>query len=141
MENTSYSTQVVEKAFTWAYRELGVSQAEAAKLLAATEDSSGDAASSGAQYNGAYYHRQLSFIRMYHLLIVLSEGDSSAMKSLYQRHHSAIGTSPKHLCFSLNGIDKVADYLRGLNDTSKHATSRVETPTSSGTMMSSTVLH
>lgn len=118
METASYSNQIVEKAFTWAYKELGVSASEAAKLLGSSEVYGNSSGFLKPQNQEEHYRKQLSFIRMYHLLIVLSEGDTNTMKSLYQRHHRAIGTSPKHLCFSLNGIEKVTDYLRELNDTS-----------------------
>ena len=101
MIHSTYPPSVVIKAFTWAYQEVGLNQAEAADLLGVSETSLSQTTLLGFEHGTTEYRRQLSFIRMYHLLIALSEGDSEAMQTW----------------FTSDGIEKVTDYLRELKQT------------------------
>ncbi|MDO6567005.1 hypothetical protein Q4561_08025 [Alteromonas sp. 1_MG-2023] len=117
MIHSTYPPSVVIKAFTWAYQEVGLNQAEAADLLGISESSLSQTTLLGFEHGTTEYRKQLSFIRMYHLLIALSEGDSEAMQLWFQQYQSAIATTPKDLCFTSDGIEKVTDYLRELKQT------------------------
>ncbi|MBO7921154.1 hypothetical protein ALT761_03891 [Alteromonas sp. 76-1] len=117
MIHSTYPPSVVIKAFTWAYQEVGLNQAEAADLLGVSETSLSQTTLLGFEHGTTEYRRQLSFIRMYHLLIALSEGDSASMQTWFQQYQSEIKTTPKNLCFTSDGIERVTDYLRELKQT------------------------
>ena len=117
MMKSVYPPSVVTKAFTWAYQELGLSQEQASDLLGVSENALAQTLLLGFESGTPEYRTQLAFIRMYHLLIALSEGDSEAMQTWFQQYQSEIKTSPKNQCFTSDGIEKVTDYLRELKQT------------------------
>ena len=112
MRHTAYSTNVVTRAFTWAYQEIGFSEEQAAELLGATLSSLNRANAVGFHKVSYEYRTQLAFIRMYYLLISVTEGDAEMMRHWFHRFHPILNTSPKLLCLDSDGIEKVTDYLR-----------------------------
>jgi len=112
MQHTAYSNNVVTRAFTWAYQEIGFSEDQAAELLGATLSSLNKASIVGFNKSSYEYRTQLAFIRMYYLLISITNGDAEMMKHWFHRYHSTLNTSPKLLCLDSDGIGKVTDYLR-----------------------------
>lgn len=114
MMKSAYPPSVVFKAFTWAYQDLGLSQAEASELLGISESALRQTLLLGFESGTLEYRRQLSFIRMYHLLIAMSEGDTDAMRLWFHSYQGPINASPKDLCFADDGIEKTTHYLREL---------------------------
>jgi hypothetical protein len=118
MMKSAYPPSVVFKAFTWAYQDLGLTQSEAAELLDISESALRQTLLLGFESGTLEYRRQLSFIRMYHLLIALSEGDTDAMRMWFHSYQGPINASPKDLCFADDGIEKTTHYLRELKQDS-----------------------
>lgn len=112
MQHTAYSNNVVTRAFTWAYQEIGFSEEQAAELLGATISSLARANADGFNKTSYEYRTQLAFIRMYYLLISITDGDAEIMRHWFHRYHPILNTSPKLLCLDGDGIGKVTDYLR-----------------------------
>jgi hypothetical protein len=112
MQHTAYSNNVVTRAFTWAYQEIGFSEEQAAELLGTTLSALTRANAVGFDNASYEYRTQLAFIRMYYLLISITDGDAEVMKHWFHRYHPMLNTSPKLLCLDSDGIGKVTDYLR-----------------------------
>lgn len=102
---------VIVKAFTWAYEELGWSRAQAAQLLSVSESMLVNSQWVGFEIDSLQNQVQLAFIRMYHLLYALSDGDTDEMQGWLKRYHSDLKTYPVSLCGSLGGLQQVIGYL------------------------------
>ena len=102
---------VVVKAFTWAYEELGWSRFQAAELLSVSESALVNSQRTGFESDSEQYLIQLAFIRMYHLLYALSEGDNDEMQGWLKQPHAGLSAIPTTLCNSLNGLQRVVEYL------------------------------
>lgn len=102
---------VVMKAFTWAYQELGLSRAEAAQILGISEQALEATSLVGFDVSSDESEVQVAFIRMYHLLYALSDGDTDSMLDWFSRHNPHLDTVPKVTCTNLAGITYVSDYL------------------------------
>ena len=79
MNRSLFPTSVVTKAFTWAYQELGLSIKQASEILGISPSSLAQTTLLGFESGTIEYRKQLAFIRMYHLLITLSEGDTDLL--------------------------------------------------------------
>ncbi len=102
---------VVMKAFTWAYEELGWSNAQAAEFLGISEIALAQTSLVGFDTDTPEAALQLAFIRMYHLLYAMSDGDTNEMQAWLIRYNPHLGTHPEALCSSQAGIDSINDYL------------------------------
>jgi len=114
MKRSLFPTSVVTKAFTWAYQELGLNIKQASEILGISPSSLAQTTLLGFESGTAEYRKQLAFIRMYHLLISLSEGDSEQMKVWFSSYNVTLEKSPYEMCKEYDGIERVADQLRRL---------------------------
>ena len=114
MNRSPFPTSVVTKAFTWAYQELGLNIKQASEIIGISPSSLAQTTLLGFESGTAEYRKQLAFIRMYHLLISLSEGDSEQMKTWFSSHNITLESSPLEMCKECDGIERVADQLRKL---------------------------
>ena len=102
---------VVVKAFTWAYEELGWSRFQAAELLSVSESALVNSQRTGFESDSEQYLIQLAFIRMYHLLYALSDGDIDEMQCWLKRYHNRLNAIPMLLCDTLDGLGQVSRCL------------------------------
>ena len=114
MNRSPFPTSVVTKAFTWAYQELGLNVKQASEILGISPSSLAQTTLLGFENGTAEYRKQLAFIRMYHLLISLSDGDSGQMKAWFSSYNVMLEASPFEMCKEYDGIERVADQLRRL---------------------------
>ncbi len=114
MNRSLFPTSVVTKAFTWAYQELGLNVKQASEILGISPSSLAQTTLLGFESGTVEYRKQLAFIRMYHLLIAVSEGDSEQMKVWFSRYSVEFEGTPFAMCKELDGIEMVSDYLRAL---------------------------
>ena len=114
MNRSLFPTSVVTKAFTWAYQELGLNVKQASEILRISPSSLAQTTLLGFESGTMEYRKQLAFIRMYHLLIAVSEGDSEQMKVWFSRYSVEFDGTPLAMCKELDGIEMVSDYLRAL---------------------------
>lgn len=114
MNRSLFPTSVVTKAFTWAYQELGLNVKQASEILGISPSSLAQTTLLGFESGTVEYRKQLAFIRMYHLLIAVSEGDSEQMKVWFSRYSVEFDGTPFAMCKELDGIEMVSDYLRAL---------------------------
>ncbi|MBJ2129180.1 hypothetical protein JC525_09535 [Alteromonas sp. IB21] len=114
MNRSLFPTSVVTKAFTWAYQELGLSIKQASEILGISPSSLAQTTLLGFESGTIEYRKQLAFIRMYHLLITLSEGDTEQMKVWFTSYNVSLEMSPLNMCKEYDGVERVADQLRKL---------------------------
>lgn len=127
MYKTLFPTSVVTKAFTWAYQELGLELSQASEILSISPTSLAQTTLLGFESNTPEYKKQLAFIRMYHLLISVSEGDSDQMQVWFNKYNSDLETSPLLLCTRRSGIEQVTDQLRLMKQNKADGMGAVET--------------
>lgn len=111
MTVTTNQPAVIMKAFTWAYEELGIPPGEAAAILGVSENGLLQTALVGYEIHSTESALQLTFIRLYHLLYALSDGDSSRMRQWYNTFNPHLADVPRELCSDIDGIRAVNDYL------------------------------
>ncbi|MCB4434823.1 hypothetical protein LHL20_01050 [Alteromonas sp. McT4-15] len=114
MNRTLFPTSVVTKAFTWAYQELGLNIKQASEILGISPSSLAQTTLLGFESGTREYRTQLAFIRMYHLLITMSEGDSEQMQVWFTRYNVDLAASPFSVCKSSDGIEQVTEHLRSV---------------------------
>jgi hypothetical protein len=114
MYKTLFPTSVVTKAFTWAYQELGLELSQASEILGISPTSLAQTTLLGFESNTPEYRKQLAFIRMYHLLISVSEGDTEYMIRWFTQFNIALEASPFDCCKTHEGIEQVSDLLRSV---------------------------
>ena len=114
MNRSPFPTSVVTKAFTWAYQELGLNIKQASEILGISPSSLAQTTLLGFESGTTEYRKQLAFIRMYHLLISLSDGDSEQMKTWFISYNVSLEASPFEMCKKYDGVDRVSDQLRRL---------------------------
>lgn len=102
---------VVMKAFTWAYEELQLTALEASQLLGVSEKALKETSLVGFESTSDESEIQIAFIRMYHLLYAMSDGDTGQMIGWFNRHNPHLGAIPKDACHNLAGINYISDYL------------------------------
>ena len=98
MNRSLFPTSVVTKAFTWAYQELGLNIKQASEILGISPSSLAQTTLLGFESGTSEYRKQLAFIRMYHLLISLSDGDSEQMKVWFSSYNITLGATPFEMC-------------------------------------------
>ena len=114
MNRSPFPTSVVTKAFTWAYQELGLNIKQASEILGISPSSLAQTTLLGFESGTTEYRKQLAFIRMYHLLISLSDGDSEQMKTWFISYNVSLEASPFEMCKKYDGVERVSDQLRRL---------------------------
>lgn len=112
MRTANNPPAIVMKAFTWAYEELGLSSCEASQLLGISETALRQTALVGFEGDSPESEIQVAFIRMYHLLYTMSDGDTDLMIDWFTRHNPHLGVVPKEACHNLAGISYISDYLQ-----------------------------
>ena len=118
MNRSLFPTSVVTKAFTWAYQELGLNIKQASEMLGISPSSLAQTTLLGFESGTTEYRKQLAFIRMYHLLISLSDGDTEQMKVWFSSYNVTLEMTPFEMCKEHDGIERVADQLRKLKQSS-----------------------
>ena len=118
MNRSLFPTSVVTKAFTWAYQELGLNIKLASEILGISPSSLAQTTLLGFDSGTTEYRKQLAFIRMYHLLISLSDGDTEQMKVWFSSYNVTLEMTPFEMCKEHDGIERVADQLRKLKQSS-----------------------
>ena len=118
MNRSLFPTSVVTKAFTWAYQELGLNIKQASEILGISPSSLAQTTLLGFESGTTEYRKQLAFIRMYHLLISLSDGDTEQMKVWFSSYNVTLEMTPLEMCKEHDGIERVADQLRKLKQSS-----------------------
>ncbi len=118
MNRSLFPTSVVTKAFTWAYQELGLNIKLASEILGISPSSLAQTTLLGFESGTTEYRKQLAFIRMYHLLISLSDGDTEQMKVWFSSYNVTLEMTPFEMCKEHDGIERVADQLRKLKQSS-----------------------
>ena len=118
MNRSIFPTSVVTKAFTWAYQELGLNIKQASEILGISPSSLAQTTLLGFESGTTEYRKQLAFIRMYHLLISLSDGDTEQMKVWFSSYNVTLEMTPFEMCKEHDGIERVADQLRKLKQSS-----------------------
>ena len=98
MNRSLFPTSVVTKAFTWAYQELGLNIKQASEILDISPSSLAQTTLLGFESGTSEYRKQLAFIRMYHLLISLSDGDSEQKKAWFSSYNITLGATPFEMC-------------------------------------------
>ncbi|MCW8109121.1 DUF2384 domain-containing protein [Alteromonas ponticola] len=114
MTYAHYQPAVIMKAFTWAYEELGLSPFEAAAMLGVSERGLLQTALVGFDVTSAETEIQLAFIRLYHLLYALSDGDSEKMITWFTQPNLHLAETPKLMCRDKAGLTCIIDYLEGM---------------------------
>lgn len=118
MNRSIFPTSVVTKAFTWAYQELGLNIKQASEIIGISPSSLAQTTLLGFESGTTEYRKQLAFIRMYHLLISLSDGDTEQMKVWFSSYNVTLEMTPFEMCKEHDGIERVADQLRKLKQSS-----------------------
>ncbi len=114
MSIAHYQPAVIMKAFTWAYEELGLSPAEASAMLGVSEQGLLQTALVGFEIESEEARVQLAFIRLYHLLYALSDGDSEKMMVWFTQPNLHLAQTPKSMCRDIAGLLCVNEYLAGM---------------------------
>lgn len=114
MQPMGNSPAVVMKAFVMAYEGLGLSNLEAANLLGISERSLRQSVYVGFDENAPETEVQLAFVRFYHLLYALSDGDTRYIRSWMNRHNVHLDGVPSAICHNLAGIQYLSDYLESM---------------------------
>ncbi|MAF76436.1 MAG: hypothetical protein CMF17_11410 [Idiomarinaceae bacterium] len=91
--------------------ELGWSRAQAASLLSVSERVLETSQRIGFESDSIQSQTQLVFIRMYHLLYALSDGDTDEMQCWLKRYHNRLRAIPILLCDTLDGLEQVSRCL------------------------------
>ncbi|NMH60861.1 antitoxin Xre/MbcA/ParS toxin-binding domain-containing protein [Alteromonas ponticola] len=109
-----YQPAVIMKAFTWAYEELGLTPYEASVMLGVSERGLLQTALVGFEVESKEAEIQLAFIRLYHLLYALSDGDSEKMVIWFTQPNLHLAETPKLMCRDMAGLVCVNEYLEGI---------------------------
>lgn len=111
--SSSKETQdIVMKAFTNAYKALGISDTQAAKLIGVGRSTL--LRKSGFEKDSKQNELQILFIRLYRSLFALFGGDLTSMKHWFEHKNKHIRGIPRELCFSVTGLVNVNAYLDAL---------------------------
>ncbi|MCW8093181.1 antitoxin Xre/MbcA/ParS toxin-binding domain-containing protein [Alteromonas sp. ASW11-130] len=113
-----YQPAVIMKAFTWAYEELGLSPNEASAMLGVSEQGLLQTALVGFEIESSEAKIQLAFIRLYHLLYALSDGDNEKMIIWFTQPNLHLAATPKAMCNDIEGLLCLNEYLEGMQSAS-----------------------
>jgi hypothetical protein len=111
--NTAKEHQsIVMKAYTNAYKVLGISDTQAAKLIGVGRSTL--LRKSGFEKDSKQNELQILFIRLYRSLFALFGGDLTSMKHWFEHQNKHIRGVPRELCFTVTGLVNVNAYLDAL---------------------------
>ena len=116
MQPVGTSPAVIMRAFIIACDGLGVSTTQAAKLLSISEEGLQQSLYIGFAEGSKETELQLAFIRLYHLLYALSDGDSRAIYEWLNRHNPHLNTTPVQIVQSMAGLIYLTDYLEDMQE-------------------------
>ncbi len=120
MSKTPFPANVVTKAFTWAYQELGLNITQVSEILGISTRELAENTLAGFENSAPAYRKQLSFIRMYYLLSAMSKADTEQMQMWFYSYNIAFGSSPADTCVQHDGVEMICDYLRSLKKSDAH---------------------
>jgi hypothetical protein len=112
LNNQQESQSIVMKAYTNAYKALGLSDTQAAKLIGVGRSTL--LRNTGFDKNSKQNELQILFIRLYRSLFALFGGDLTSMKHWFDHNNSHIRGVPRDLCLSVTGLVNVNAYLDAL---------------------------
>jgi hypothetical protein len=111
--NTAKGHQsIVMKAYCNAYKVLGISDTQAAKLIGVGRSTL--LRKSGFEKDSKQNELQILFIRLYRSLFALFGGDLTSMKHWFEHQNKHIRGVPRELCFTVTGLVNVNAYLDAL---------------------------
>lgn len=106
------SQTIVMKAYTKAYKTMGISDNQAAKLIGVGRSTL--LRKHSFETESKQSELQILFIRLYRSLFALFGGDLTSMKHWFEHKNKHIRGVPKDLCFSVTGLVNVNAYLDAL---------------------------
>lgn len=109
---TNDKQTIVMKAYTNAYKTMGISDGHAAKLIGVGRSTLLRKISFEAQSKQS--ELQILFIRLYRSMFALFGGDLISMKHWFEHKNKHIRGIPKDLCFTVTGLVNVNAYLDAL---------------------------
>ena len=104
--------QIVMKAYANAYKALGMSDTQGAKILGVGRSTL--LRKEAFDKTSKQSELQLLFIRLYRSLFALFGGDLSTMKHWFDHNNKHLRGIPKELCFTISRLVNVNAYLDGL---------------------------
>jgi hypothetical protein len=103
---------IVMKAYINAYKTMGISDSQAAKLIGVARSTL--LRKPSFETDSKQSELQILFIRLYRSLFALFGGDLTSMKHWFDHKNKHIRGVPKELCFTVTGLVNVNAYLDGL---------------------------
>lgn len=103
---------IVMKAYINAYKTMGISDKDAAKLIGVGRSTLLRKLS--FETESKQNELQILFIRMYRSLFALFGGDITSIKHWYEHKNKHIRGVPRDLCFTVTGLVNVNAYLDAL---------------------------
>lgn len=103
---------IVMKAYTNAYKSLGMSDTQGAKLIGVGRSTL--LRKPGFEKNSKQNELQILFIRFYRSLFALFGGDLTSMKHWFDHKNTHIRGVPRELCFTITGLVNINAYLDAL---------------------------
>ena len=103
---------IVMKAYSNAYKVLGISDTQAAKLIGVGRSTL--LRKTGFEKDSKQNELQILFIRFYRSLFALFGGDVISMKHWFEHKNKHIRGVPRELCFSVTGLVNINAYLDAL---------------------------
>jgi regulator of protease activity HflC (stomatin/prohibitin superfamily) len=108
-EYKAESNVVVMKAYRNAYQTLGLSDADAARIIGKT--SATLTLSDRFSTQSKEYEVQVEFVRLFRSLYAIFGGDTDAMKHWFTTDNKHLGVTPKELINKIVGLTYINDYL------------------------------
>lgn len=103
---------VVMKAYINAYKALGISDNQAAKVIGVGRSTL--LRKTGFETDSKQNELQILFIRFYRSLFALFGGDLTSMKHWFEHKNKHIRGVPRELCFTVTGLVNINAYLDAL---------------------------
>jgi hypothetical protein len=103
---------IVMKAYTNAYKVLGISDTQAAKLIGVGRSTL--LRKSGFDKDSKQNELQILFIRLYRSLFAMFGGDLTSMKHWFDHNNKHVRGIPRELCFTVTGLVNINAYLDAL---------------------------
>lgn len=111
LKNKIDSSLVVIKAFTNAYKELGVTRDEASRIVGVDNSTLSRNKGRGFDPLSKTGELCLQFVRVYRSLFAIAGGDKAFMRHWLRTHNSVLSDAPLNLMFSIYGLIRVNEYL------------------------------
>jgi len=111
LENRPDAGAVVIKAFSRAYKRLGVSRDDASKIIGVDSSTLNRNKNKGFDPLSKTGELCLQFVRTYRSLFAIAGGDQDFMKHWLRSYNRALSSTPLELMFSIRGLIQVNEYL------------------------------